>query len=558
MAGIDYAIVALFFIAIFAAGAYFYRWVGDADDFYVAGRKLTPFILAATITATNVNLYSFVGQAGKAYQTGASILWHTWTGNMALVFAGLFVIPIFRRLRVRTIPEYLEQRYGAPARVLVGLLWFLRLSLWLGIVIYTAVIAAQTLTGIEQISIFGRTYSSWTLWVLAFGLIAVIYTVLGGMWSVALTDVLQFVLMMGGALVVLPLVMSRVGWWPGLKEALPAESLKLVTQTGDFNWVFTLAILLLGFQWACTDQGLLQRAFSARNTKSVARGLVLAGVITTPFALLWVLPGIAASVLHPGLENADKAIPTLLASLLPAGVMGVVVCGFLASQMSTIDSNLSAAATLFVNDVVGPLSGRQLSSRAVLILVRVVTAVAGLFMIIFSYYVSHMEGAVNAYLTVISIMDMPLFVVAVVYGLLWRRATLAGALAGYFAGAAAGAWVNFGTALGFNVATFISAGAAAVVCLAVSLMTARPDDSKLQTVWKARHISDEEVDSHDIYHIWPVSAGGRAALGVILAGLVVFLVGTVAGRWNWTHASLTAAVGMIVFFGGGLLRLAFD
>ena len=105
MAGIDYAIVAIFFIGIFAAGAYFYRWIGDADDFYVAGRKLTPFILAATITATNVNLYSFVGQAGKAYKSGASILWHTWTGNMALVFAGLFVIPIFRRLRIRTVPE---------------------------------------------------------------------------------------------------------------------------------------------------------------------------------------------------------------------------------------------------------------------------------------------------------------------------------------------------------------------------------------------------------------------------------------------------------------------
>ncbi len=564
MVGIDYAIVAVFFLAIFAAGAYFYRWVGDADDFYVAGRRLTPFILAATITATNVNLYSFVGQAGKAYKSGASILWHTWTGNMALVFAGLFVIPIFRRLRIRTVPEYLEQRYGAPARVLVGLLWFVRLSLWLGIVIYTAVIAAQTLTNTESVTLFGRTFNSWTLWVLAFALIAVVYTIMGGMWSVALTDVLQFVLMMAGALVVLPMVMAKVGWWPGLIEKLPAGSMKLVTQTGDFNWVFTLAILLLGFQWACTDQGLLQRAFGAKNTKSVARGLVLAGIITTPFALLWVLPGIASSILHPGLANADKAIPTTLANLLPAGVMGLVVCGFLASQMSTIDSNLSAAATLFVNDVLTPLK-LAVTPKGTLALVRIITGVAGIFMIIFSYYVSRLEGAVGAYLTIISIMDMPLFVVAVFYGLLWKRANLAGALFGYFAGAAAGAIANFSgylklteKDLGFNKATFISAGAALVACFVVSLLTRKPDPDKVSSVWSAKHISKEETDANDVYHIWPASAGGKFSLFVLLAGLVVFLVGTVGGNWDWVHASFTAVVGMVIFFAGGLMRLAFD
>jgi SSS family solute:Na+ symporter len=557
MAGIDYAIVAVFFIGIFAAGAYFYRWIGDADDFYVAGRKLTPFILAATITATNVNLYSFVGQAGKAYKSGASILWHTWTGNMALVFAGLFVIPIFRRLRIRTVPEYLQQRYGAPARVLVGGLWFLRLSLWLGIVIYTAVIAAKALTGIDAVTLFGRTFDSWTLWVLAFGLIAVVYTVLGGMWSVALTDVLQFVLMMVGALIVLPMVMAKVGWFPGLVEKLPAENMTLVTQTGDFNWVFTIAILLLGFQWACTDQGLLQRAFGAKDTRSVARGLVLAGIITTPFALLWNLPGMAAAVLHPGLANADTAIPVTLANLLPVGVMGLVVCGFLASQMSTIDSNLSAAATLFVNDVLVPLKV-AITPKGTLRAVRIITGVAGLFMIGFSYWVVKLEGAVNAYLTVISIMDMPLFVVAVFYGLLWRRANLAGALAGYFAGAAAGAYANFGTGLGFNNATFISAGAALVFCFVVSLLTAKPDPKKVSTVWDAKHTSREEVEAGDVYHIWPASAGGKLGLLVLAMGFVVFIAGTVSAHWGWAHASAAAVVGMIVFFAGGLLRLAFN
>jgi solute:Na+ symporter, SSS family len=100
VATVDIVIVLVFLGITFYIGSFFYRWVGDPDDFMVAGRKLTPFILAAVIAATNVNLYSFVGQAGVAYKHGIAILWQTWTGNMAIVFSGLFIIPIMRRLRI--------------------------------------------------------------------------------------------------------------------------------------------------------------------------------------------------------------------------------------------------------------------------------------------------------------------------------------------------------------------------------------------------------------------------------------------------------------------------
>ncbi len=94
------------------AGSVFYKWVASSDDYYLAGRRLTPFILAAVLTATNVNLYSFIGQTGIAYREGISIIWQTWTGNMAMVISGLFILPVFRRLRIKTIPEFLEMRYS--------------------------------------------------------------------------------------------------------------------------------------------------------------------------------------------------------------------------------------------------------------------------------------------------------------------------------------------------------------------------------------------------------------------------------------------------------------
>jgi SSS family solute:Na+ symporter len=541
---VDIIIVVVFMILTFMVGSFFYKWVGDPDDFYVAGRKLTPFILAAVITATNVNLYSFVGQAGIAYKHGISILWQTWTGNMALVFSGLFIIPIMRRLRVRTIPEFLELRYNKTVRTLVGILWVFRLSFWLGVVLYTAVIAAQAITGI----------SSYIFWLFVFAIVAIIYTMLGGMWSVAFTDVMQFVFMLGGALIVLPLAMSAVGWMPGLIAKLPALSFTLVRETGTYNWKFILAIFLLGIEWASVDQGLLQRAFGAENTRTVAKGLVLAGIITTPFALLWNIPGLVASVLYPGLQNADQAIPLLLSNLLPPVILGLVLCGLISSQLSTISGNLNGVATLFTNDIYESLIKRKPGKQEILFMARIMTLIIGLLMIIFALWVPQ-KGAVGAYLTIIGVMDMPLFIVGIFYGLLWKRTSASGAIIGYLSGAVAGIIGQFFLNYDFNITTFISAGAALLVTPLVSLLTRPPSAVKIENVWQARHISQEEISSGDIYHIVPQSGVGKLSLLIYLSGVILFIAGVISGSTGWPYASLIAVSGMIVYFLGGYLRV---
>ncbi len=590
MAAIDYAIVALFFCVIFASGVLFYRWVADADDFYVAGRRLTPFILAATLTATNVNLFSFIGQAGQAGATGISMIWQTWTGNMALVIAGLFVIPVMRRLKMRTVPEFLEVRYGRSARMLVAAVIFLRLAFWLGVIVGLAAIVAQSVTGA----------GSWHFWIITFAIITIAYTVLGGMWSVALTDVLQFILMMGGALVILPLIMSQIGWWPGLKAGLPEGHLALVRTTGTYNWAFILAISLLGIQWASTDQGLIQRAFGADSTKTVAKGMVLAGIITTPFAFLWILPGLASNVFFAqrGIEvAADHTIPVMLSELLAPGLLGIVLCGFLASQMSTIDSNLSAAATLFVNDIFGRIRKSPPSDRTLLWVVRLVTLVAGVFMVGFAWYLRRGVGAVGSYLGLIAMLDMPLFVIVVLFGFFSKRANLPGALIGYFSGALGGfiamlltanvaeiansaeaitLWqvlvegggflrisieaVTTAAFLGGNMATatFVSGGAAVAGVLVGSLVGKRPTSRELEPVTTARQVSQEERDTGNIYNIWPVSFCGKLCVIALAVAFAVFLLGAFMGSFAPEAGSIIAPLAMLVFFLAGLARLAFD
>ena len=540
----DYIIVFVFLIGMFYVGSIFYKWVGNSDDFYLAGRNLTPFILAAVLAATNVNLYSFVGQAGIAYKEGIPILWQTWTGNMAMVISGLFVIPIFRRLRIRTIPEFLEMRYSKGVRTFVAFIWIFRLAFWLGVVLYTAVIAAQIITG----------FHSFTAWVLIFSVVVIVYTMLGGMWSVAFTDVIQFVLMLGGALILLPLAMSAIGWWPGLESKLPEGALTLVKQTGNYNWKFVLAIFLLGIEWACVDQGLLQRAFGAESTRTVAKSLVLAGIITTPFALLWNLPGLTARIIFPHLANTDTAVPLLISHLIPNVVLGFIVVGLLSSQLSTISGNLNGVATIFASDIYENVFNRKATDKDVLFVARAITVITGLVMIVFAYTVPVLGGAVNAYLTVIAIMDMPLFIVAIVYGLLWKRANWQGAIGGYIAGALAGIIGEYFLHIDFNTTTFISAGAALIVTPIISMLTKNKESINLSSIWKAKHSSDEETESGNIYNIIPKTFYGKLSLGIFFSGLLIFLAGIVMGSEGMELASMTSVIGMIIYFAGGLLR----
>src|SRR5437016_2324284 len=165
MTAIDYAIVIGFLVVMALAGLTISRLIKDSDDFFVAGRELTPFILCATITATNLSMLHFVGMGGTAYKSGISILWQNWTGDIALVLSGIFVMPLMRRLRIRSVPEFLQMRYSRELRTLVGAFWGIRLCVFLGILLYIAATAAIIITDCAP------TLHNYILWLMAFSLV---------------------------------------------------------------------------------------------------------------------------------------------------------------------------------------------------------------------------------------------------------------------------------------------------------------------------------------------------------------------------------------------------
>jgi SSS family solute:Na+ symporter len=615
LSGFDYVIVIGFLAVMGFGGFWLSRLIRDSDDFFVAGRELTPFILCAAITATNLSMLHVVGMGGTAYLNGVSILWQNFTGCMALVLSGIFILPIMRRLRIRSVPEFLQMRYSGPLRVLVAAFWGLRLSVFMGILLYLAGTVAVQLTGIDYY--FG--------WLIVFCVIAIVYSAIGGAWAVAIMDSVLFVVTLIGGLILLPVAMYYAGGLPAVWEWLQANPAlahpkglsthtQVVPTEGPFNYVFILAIMLLSIKFATVDQAILQRAFGASNPRVGAKGMVFAGIVTVPIAMFCILPGIAMAKLqpvgmNPELSNPDLAIPRLLQTYLPMagpGLLGIVLCGLVASQIDTITSDINSVATLFTSDVYRNLKRREPTERELLFVVRLSSVLCGALMLGVAYALQFTDtGAVNVNLAVVGILDMPLFVITVIYGLFWRRTNWQGAVAGFIAGGTVGilsyvimhpqisgyAQAIVGPVLpGLrdklaqwnadltpyqtwlrSIAPISSTLTALIVTPIVSLLTPPNRRESAEQIWRAYRAGEASHGQHDAhdaeavaeakadtFHLIPTSLMGRAGAVIALVAFAVFLFGVISAAWASPLAGEMAIGGMIAVFVGGLMRVYSD
>jgi SSS family solute:Na+ symporter len=419
-------------------------------------------------------------------------------------------------------------------------------------------------------------------------------------------DSVQFLVMLAGALILFPIAMHAAGGLPKIIEyyrhsATQLNFVNFVPAHGEYNWLFVLAILLLSIKWACIDQAILQRAFGARNPRVGAKGMVLSGVITTPMAFLWVLPGLAAARLHPGtFASPDHAIPWLLATQLPLvarGLLGFVLCGLVAAQISVITADVNSVATLLTSDVYRTLHRGEPGQRDLLRIVRVSSLGCGVLMLTVAWLLKHTNaGAIKANLTMVGILDMPLFIVTVIYGMAWTRTNWQGAVAGFVGGGLAGVGcyvlidpqffnpylatplAHVSSAAGQwlaamhgrvshlqpelrNLAPIISSAAALVITPMASFMFAPPAPRAAAASHPdAPSVSAEpggdrvEVETDD-FTLIPQTIAGKAGVVVVILALVVFVAAVVAASRAWPPASAVAIASMLVILLGGLLRV---
>jgi len=274
------------------------------------------------------------------------------------------------------------------------------------------------------------------------------------------------------------------------------------------------------------------------------------------------------------------------------GLLGIVLCGLIAAQVSALTADVNSVATLFTSDVYRSFRKRELSQKHIVVVVRASSIICGSLMLLVAYLLyGNRAGAVRANLTVVGILDMPLFVITILYGLMWKRANWQGAMAGFVGGGILGMFTYFLVTQKFfdaylqpviaerhyvphfigaqlvawhealkpheiavrNIVPFISSGAALIITPIVSLLTARSTHSTAH-IWDAFKVQDHG-DDEDTFHVIPVSTAGRLGLAAVLGGFCVFACGIVSAHWAIPAASYLAIGGMLAVFAGGLVRV---
>ncbi|HLA40580.1 MAG TPA: sodium:solute symporter family protein, partial [Candidatus Glassbacteria bacterium] len=535
---IDIAIIFVWLVFMLGLGKYLSRSVAHTDDFYLANRQMPVVLVVCSLAACNLGMYNFISEAGQAAKEGVSIIWHEWTGNMAFAFCGLFIMPGFRRLNLTTIPEFMGMRYGPKAHSITAVMYSLKSAGKLGLMMYLAALAGNVI--VPQISFF------W--WIAIFTIVVGFYTYEGGMISVIFADAVQFVLILVATLIGYSFIASQVGWMPGIFEKSSPEFLNFVPAAGKFDYKFIIAILFLGIVAFCCDQGTIQRSFGSRNVRTLVIAMVLVGIFLTPVNPFHFFAGLAAPLLNANAASMDPdAIMTqLYIKNIPVGLLGVFIVGLLASQLSTIDAELNAGATMVAKDIWQRLRRSEPSDEEKLRFSRYMTLVMTFLMVVFALLaLASGRNVVENFLSLVSVFDTPIFVVAIMFGLKGQRINEQGAIAGYLGGAAIGVVASW-LCTRWNVPDFLwwttiaAFVGATVLCLGVSAFFPPPDAEKVEKIRRSNQGEEGEW-----YSVIPRSLPGKFTLAVIAIGGLIFFAGIVLGGLGHGHASALAVGGMV-------------
>ena len=398
---------------------------GTQDDFIVAGRKLPLWICVPTIIATWFGGGAMLGAAGTGYTGGflASISTPFGT-SLTLILIGFFFVRTLRRMRLLTVGDFFENRFGHVAAVVAAVALVLAIIGWIGGLMVAFGYVFQTMTGVPM-----------EIDILAGGVIVIGYTALGGMWAVALTDFIQMVIIAIGLLVLLVVVLVDVGGWSVIAPQLPEHTFRLIPLEHSLDiWLNYLRLWIIFGIADLASQSLMQRVFAADSERTAQNAFYLAGAGHLFLGLIPVLLGIIAGVTMPGLDDPETVIPRLAIEHLHPVAIALFVGAILAAIMSSADSALLAAASL-VSINLAPIFKHDISADQKLLVTRIAIPVCGVIAI----YV-----ALEVQLILELMLDANSFLLVGVVGpyiagVWWKKANRTGALSAMAAGFSA--WI---------------------------------------------------------------------------------------------------------------------
>ncbi|MBD3379814.1 MAG: sodium:solute symporter family protein [Candidatus Omnitrophica bacterium] len=429
MALIDYAIFGLYMLGVLGIGYYQFVRNKNAEDYYLGSRRMSAFPVGFSVVATDVGGGFSIGLGGLGFAMGLSGSWLLFTGLVGAWLSAVFVIPrikaLDRKFGLYTYPDLLRLRYGPAVALCAAVISGLG---------YMGFTGAQILAGAKLCSatvitepVFGLTPLEFSLYLIA--VITVTYTVIGGLKAVIYTDVAQWIILLGGlVLVAVPVALARAGGWSALRASLPPEffSITAVKPVTFVNWMVSIIpIWIIGMT-------LYQRMYACRDEKTAKKAWYIAGFLEYPvMAFAGVVLGMCARVFFPGAES-ETGLPLLLRTYLPTGIAGLVIAAYFSAIMSTADSCLMASSGNVLNDLLQKTVLRRVSERAVIRLSQLVTLIIGISAI---FIAVRFEKVLEAILYAYGFMVSGLFV-PTLGAYFWKRSSGTGALLGMISGGA--------------------------------------------------------------------------------------------------------------------------
>lgn len=400
-------------------GFYFYKKNKSSEDFYVSGRNMNSWHIGLSVVATDVGGGFSIGLGGLGFTMGISGSWMLFTGLLGAWLSAVFLIPKISKLghqhKFFTFPQIFNHFYNAKVALLAGII---------SAIGYIGFTSSQVLAGAKLASatIDGLSLQ-WALIIM--GVIAVVYTSIGGLKAVIYTDTAQWIILLVGLIFIgIPIAYHTVGGFEAIKSSLAPEYLSLqnISWYQLVNWSVTIIpIWFIGMT-------LYQRIYACKSEKEAKKAWFIAGVFEWPImAFMGVILGMLAKVaanqgLFDGITNAasmdsEMGLPILLSTILPIGLMGLMLSSYFSAILSTADSCLMAASGNIVTDIISKFSKKDISEKKMLQISQIVTLLVGVFAILLA---SQMQNVLELMLYSYAFMVSGLFV-PVLGALFWKK-----------------------------------------------------------------------------------------------------------------------------------------
>lgn len=325
----------------------------DTKDYFLASRSLPWWAIGASLIAANISAEQIIGMSGSGYAIGIAIASYEWMAAITLLVVGKYFVPVFLKLNIHSMPQFLERRFDHRVKTVMAVFW-------LGVYIFVNLASILWLGGL---AIHGMTGFDLTLSMLFLALLSMAYSLYGGLKAVALTDIVQVVLLILGGLFIAWFGLNTISNNQGISQglinlytAIP-EKFDIILAKDNPHYLSLPGLsVLVGGMWVMHmsywgfNQYIIQRALAAKSQNEAQKGILFAAILKLFMPIIVVLPGLIAAVLIPGLSTPDNAYPQMMA-LMPEGIKGLIFAALVAAIISSISSMSNSIATIFTLDL---------------------------------------------------------------------------------------------------------------------------------------------------------------------------------------------------------------